>query len=335
MAQARRVLVTGAAGFIGSHVAAALVRRGDDVVGLDSFDAFYGRGLKERNRSAVEAAAEEPGAGSFELVEDDIRDAGVAERAVGGAGSVVHLAARAGVRPSIAEPALYADVNVRGTTLLLEAARTSGVDRFVLASSSSVYGNAEKVPFAETDDVSRPISPYAATKAACEHLAWTYHHLYELPIASLRFFTVFGPRQRPDLAIAKFLERVARGEAIEVFGDGSTSRDYTFIEDIVSGVLAAHDRIPEHGCRVWNLGGSEPTSLAEMVATVERVVGERAVIERKPMQPGDVVRTYADLTRSRAELGFEPRTGFEAGVRAQWAELRERLAGSAGAEAAR
>jgi UDP-glucuronate 4-epimerase len=236
---------------------------------------------------------------------------------------VIHLAARAGVRPSIEQPALYARVNVEGTTVLLEEARKCETcARFVQASSSSVYGNAKKVPFSEDDDVNAPISPYAATKRACELIAGTYHSLYGLPIASLRFFTVYGPRQRPDLAIGKFMRLLRDGQPIPMFGDGSTSRDYTFIEDIVAGVLASYDRIPEHGLRIWNLGGSDPVTLREMIDTIVRVTGIDAKIEQGPTQPGDVERTFADTARSERELGYRVSTTFEDGVRRQWEWLR-------------
>ena len=321
----RTVLLTGVAGFIGSHVAEALLARGDRVVGLDNLDDFYDPGVK---RATLEAIRSGPHGARFEFVEGDIRDE---ERvlsllASSDARDVVHLAARAGVRPSIQQPALYADVNVRGTTVMLEAARRTGVERFVMASSSSVYGNNAKVPFAETDDVSRPISPYAATKRSCELVAHTFHHLYGLPVACLRFFTVFGPRQRPDLAIMKFMRLMSEGRSIPMFGDGSTSRDFTYIDDIVAGVLASLDRIPEHGYRVWNLGGNDPVSLRDMIAAVAEAVGVEPAIDRQPMQPGDVDRTYADLTRSGAELGYAPTTPLAEGVRRQWAWARDRLA---------
>ncbi len=320
------ILVTGAAGFVGSHVCEGLLARGAAVVGIDNFDPFYSAEIKRAN--VVDAARDRR---RFRMIEVDIREkSGIEalferERFDG----VIHLAARAGVRPSIAEPALYADVNVVGTTVLLEAARRTKCARFIGASSSSVYGNNPKVPFAEADPVDHPISPYASTKKACELMGHTYHHLCGMPVAMLRFFTVFGPRQRPDLAISLFMRKIAAGEPIPVFGDGSMSRDYTFIGDIVNGVLAAYERIPAHGYRVWNLGGNRPITLSAMIEAVERVVGKRAVIDRRPTPPGDVERTYADLTRSAAELGFSPATGFEAGLAAQWTWMRS-MASSGG-----
>lgn len=320
------VLVTGAAGFIGSHVASALLARGERVIGLDNFDPFYPAELKRRNLAAVERSAAGAGsAGAWAFEEADICDAAALARVFGRErpAGVVHLAARAGVRPSIADPVGYARVNVLGTAVVLEAARAAGCGRIVIASSSSVYGNNPKVPFAEGDDVSGPISPYASTKRACELLAHTHRHLTGMPAACLRFFTVFGPRQRPDLAIGRFLRAIGRGEPIQMFGDGSTSRDYTYIDDIVRGVLSAYDRVADHGYRIWNLGGSSPVTLREMIAAAARVVGREPVVERRPAQPGDVERTFADLSRSRAELGFEPRTTLEEGMRRQWAWMRE------------
>lgn len=314
-------VVTGAAGFIGSSVAEELLRRGWRVVGLDNLDPFYDSRLKRANLAACAAA------GDFELVEADICD----QPAVGALLErirpelVIHLAARAGVRPSIEDPVGYARTNVFGTAIILDACARAGVGRIVCASSSSVYGNSEKVPFAETDDVSRPISPYASTKAACELIAHTHHALHAQPVAMLRFFTVFGPRQRPDLAINKFMRRIAAGEPIPVFGDGATSRDYTYIDDIVAGVLSAADAIGRHGFRIWNLGSDAPVRLDAMIDTVARVVGRPAAIDRQPPQPGDVDRTWADLTRSRAELGYRPSTTFEDGLRAQWDWLRRLL----------
>jgi UDP-glucuronate 4-epimerase len=315
------VLVTGAAGFIGSHVSEALLRRGQRVVGLDNFDPFYDRTIKLRNVASVRVAAPD----AFELVEGDICDADLVRSLLARVRpmSIIHLAAKAGVRPSIADPVGYARANVLGTSVLLEEARRAGVARFVMASSSSVYGNASKVPFSEDDPAAQPISPYAATKRACELLAHGHWHLTRTPTCCLRFFTVFGPRQRPDLAISLFLKRISRGEPIDVFGDGSTSRDFTYIGDIVRGVLAAHDRIDSFGHRVWNLGHSKPVTLSDMINTIARTVGRDPHIVRKPAQPGDVERTFADLTRSRAELDYSPQTAFADGVAEHWSWMSD------------
>lgn len=319
------VLVTGAAGFIGSHVCEHLLARRATVVGLDNFDPYYDPALKRHHVAAIESCAQRANV-EFAFEVGDITDASAMRRIferhkpVG----VIHLAAKAGVRPSIADPVAYMRANVVGTSVLLEEARESRCARFVMASSSSVYGNASKVPFGEDDPVDAPISPYAASKRACEMIAHAHHALTRMPTACLRFFTVFGPRQRPDLAIQQFLQRISRGESIRMFGDGSTSRDYTYIDDIVAGVLASFERIDRYGYRIWNLGGSHPTSLREMIATIERVVGKAARIEPAPAQPGDVERTFADLARSRAELGYEPRTPFERGVRRQWEYMQAR-----------
>ena len=311
----RRVLVTGAAGFIGSHLSERLLDRGDRVIGLDNFCDFYDPSVKRRH-------LERAGTGDrFELVEADIRD----REAVAAAferhrpQAVVHLAAMAGVRPSIENPHLYSTVNIDGTVNLLDAAVAGGCRSFLFASSSSVYGNNPKVPFAETDNVDHPISPYAATKKAGELICHAYHHLHGLPVYCLRFFTVYGPRQRPDLAIGKFLRLVAAGKPIPLFGDGSTSRDYTYIDDIVSGILAAMARCHDTGgYRVYNLGGSHPISLSELVATIGSVTGKKVAVERLPLQPGDVTRTWADLSRSEAELGYKPTTPTPDGIDRQW-----------------
>lgn len=320
----RTALLTGAAGFIGSHVAEALLARGYRVIGLDNLDSFYAETLKHANLDEI---ARSPRGDNFSFVKGDIREADAINQLVAQErpSVIVHLAARAGVRPSIQQPALYADVNLRGTANLLEAARAHNVERFVMASSSSVYGNNEKTPFSETDDVNEPISPYAATKRACELLAHTFHHLYNLPVASLRFFTVFGPRQRPDLAIMKFMRMVAKGEPIPVFGDGSMARDFTYIDDIVRGVLASIERIPEHGYRIWNLGSDRPVRLDAMIDAIGRTVGKSPIIDRKPNQPGDVERTWADLTRAKAELNYTTPTSFDQGLARQWEWLKPRL----------
>ena len=313
------ILITGAAGFIGSHLVDRLLAQGQSVVGLDNFCDFYDPAVKRRNLD--QALGHE----RFRLVEADIRDQDAVTAAFAShrPATVVHLAAMAGVRPSIENPAYYAAVNVDGTVNLLDAAVSHGCERFLFASSSSVYGNNPKVPFAEDDRVDHPISPYAATKKAGELICHTYHHLHKLPVMCLRFFTVFGPRQRPDLAIGKFLSLVSRGEPIPMFGDGSSSRDYTYVDDIVQGVTAAIDRCrPETGYGIYNLGGSHPVSLKDLIATIESVTGHKAQIQQKPMQPGDVNRTWADLTRSQADLGYRPTTTLADGITRQWEWLQ-------------
>lgn len=311
----RCVLVTGAAGFIGSHLCEALLARGFGVIGLDNFCDFYDPSLKRRNAEGL------LGRGRFDLIEADIQDRRglIGIFATHRPETVVHLAAMAGVRPSIEQPAYYAAVNVTGTVNVLDVAAAHGVERFVFASSSSVYGNNPKVPFAEDDPVDHPISPYAATKKAGELICHTYHHLHGLPIACLRLFTVFGPRQRPDLAIGKFLRLLAEDRPIPIYGDGSTSRDYTYVDDIVAGVLSATDWCRStRGYGVFNLGGSTPVTLRELVETIERVTGRKARIQPMPPQAGDVERTWADLTRSRAALGYQPQVPLKQGIARQW-----------------
>lgn len=310
------ILVTGAAGFIGSHVMNALAQRGDQPVGLDNFDPFYDRRSKERNIRE---------SGAAEVIEADICDPVALRNTFDRVRpqGVIHLAARAGVRPSILDPVGYARTNVVGTSAILSEAQRAGCARMVVASSSSVYGNNPRTPFAETDPVDDPISPYAATKKSCELIAHTHWALTKMPTACLRFFTVYGPRQRPDLAIATFMQRIAADRPITMFGDGSMSRDFTYIDDIVSGVLAALDRIPDYGYRIWNLGSDRPVRLDELVAAIGRTVGKEPVIERQPPQPGDVQTTWADLSRSRRELDYAPRTPFETGLARQWMWLRE------------
>jgi len=280
------------------------------VVGVDNFDPFYDAALKLAN---VEAA------GDHELVEADICNEGALRRVFERTRpeGVVHLAAKAGVRPSLKDPAGYARANVLGTQTVLDEAARAGCARVVIASSSSVYGNSRKTPFAEDDPVDAPISPYAATKKACELIAHAHHAIHRQPVACLRFFTVFGPRQRPDLAIATFMRKIRRGEEIDMFGDGSMSRDFTYIDDIVSGVIAAYDRIARFGYRVWNLGSDRPVRLDEMIAAIGRVLGTEPRVRRLPVQPGDVERTWADLARAGAELGYRPRMEFEEGLRRQ------------------
>jgi nucleoside-diphosphate-sugar epimerase len=321
------VLVTGAAGFIASHVTQALLARGVRVVGVDNFDRFYSREDKLRNWREATASAHPA---LHELVEADICNAGEMRALFARLRphGVLHLAGKAGVRPSIADPAGYLHANATGTAVVLHEATRSGCTRVVVASSSSVYGNpGTGGAFHEEMDVNRPISPYAASKRATELLAFAHHATTGLPIGLLRFFTVFGPRQRPDLAIMGFMRRIASGQAIEMFGDGSTARDYTFVDDTVSGVLGAYARTPQFGCRVWNLGNNMPITLRDMIAGVAQVVGKPASIEQKPMQAGDVERTCADISRAQSELGYQPRTRFEDGLRAQWQWLRGSIEG--------
>ncbi len=307
----RNVLVTGGAGFIGSHLVERLLGEGRwRVAVVDDFNDFYDPALKRRN---VEPHL---GREEFELFEADIRDRAALEEIFreGTFDVVVHLAARAGVRPSLAEPVLYTETNVGGTVNLLESAREHNVKQFVFGSSSSVYGENEKVPFAEDDPIFKPISPYAATKAAGELLCHTYSHLFGMRCIALRFFTVYGARQRPDLAIHKFARLISEGKPIPVFGDGTTRRDYTYVEDIVAGVRAAMD-YEASPYEVVNLGGSRTVSLSELIALLERELGQRAVIDRQPPQPGDVPQTFADVTKARRLLGYEPSTPIEEGIR--------------------
>ena len=320
----RTVFVTGAAGFIGSHVSEALLARGDRVFGFDNFDPFYDRRIKESNLAPLSAHP------SFSFVEGDIRDASALARWGEGIppDALIHLAAKAGVRPSVADPVGYADVNVHGTIRMLEWARERKVPKVLFASSSSVYGGNTKVPFSEDDFVDHPVSPYAATKKAGELLCHTYCHLYGMNVAALRFFTVYGPRQRPEMAIHKFTRRILDGKEIDLYGDGSSRRDYTYIEDIVSGVLGAMTAPP--GYRVYNLGESATISLSNLVALIEGACGKAAVRRFKPPQPGDVPVTYADISRAREEFGYDPRTSIERGVTLFVDWYRKRAAAEAG-----
>ena len=303
-----KALLSGGAGFIGSHLCEALLARDWQVVVLDNFDEFYDPAVKRAN---IRQCQEQ---GNFKLVEGDIRDRALVESLLQGrdVDVLVHLAAKAGVRPSIADPLGYQDVNVRGTACLLEAARKYELGKFIFGSSSSVYGNNKKIPFAESDSVDFPISPYAATKKAGELLCHTYCHLFGIGMTCLRFFTVYGPRQRPDLAIHKFTRLIEAGQAIPVFGDGSMSRDFTYVDDIVAGVLAAIDRC--EGYHIYNLGESEPIVLRDLVAAIEKALGKKAVIDRQPLQPGDVDRTFADISLARKELGYKPGTDLAKGL---------------------
>jgi UDP-glucuronate 4-epimerase len=304
-----RAIVTGGAGFIGSHLVDRLLDDGAEVIVVDNFDPFYARAIKEAN---LAVALRRP---RCRLVELDIRDAAGAKALMNQVrpDAIVHLAARAGVRPSIEDPALYADVNVLGTVHWLEAAsRLEPRPRFVYASSSSVYGDRPDAPFRETDSVDLPISPYAATKKACELLAFTFHHLHGLPVTGLRFFTAYGPRNRPDLAIAKFTRLIDRGDPVPMFGDGTTRRDYTFVGDVVDGIIRAVDQCTGH--HLYNLGNSHPIVLADLVDAIALALGKTPIIQHLPEQPGDVRQTYADISRAANELGYAPKTPISDGL---------------------
>jgi UDP-glucuronate 4-epimerase len=314
-----KVLLTGGAGFIGSHVSERLVSRGDDVVIVDSFDTFYDPEIKRRNIADVLASSR------AKLIEVDICERDALDAAIGNEGldAVVHLAARAGVRPSLERPMDYVRTNVEGTQSLLEIARAREIRPFVFGSSSSVYGDSTPVPFRESESANSPISPYAATKRAGELLCHTYAHLYGMSVACVRLFTVYGPRQRPDLAIHKFARLLSRGEAIPVYGDGSTERDYTYVDDIVDGIVAALDWTVASEAGVFevvNLGESRTTSLARLVEIIGSEMGVSPKIHRLPNQPGDVERTFADVTKARELFGYNPATTVEEGIRrfADW-----------------
>jgi UDP-glucuronate 4-epimerase len=317
LSRAERILITGAAGFIGSSLTDRLLCEGRRVLGLDCFDPFYPESHKRRNLRAALASDR------FALVEADIRDAKAVERvfATERFDAVVHLAALAGVRPSLEQPARYADVNVRGTAVLLEAAVRHGGPRVVFASSSSVYGERTEGPFRETDPVERPISPYAATKRAAELVAHTFHHAHGLSVTCARIFTVYGPRQRPDLAIRKFAELMLAGRPIPVFGDGSSLRDYTYVDDLVEGLVRAIDR--DLGFRLLNLAAGRQVQLLELIKQLESALGVSAQIDWQPPQVGDVPRTWGDIAAAREALGYAPAVAFEEGMRRFTAWLRE------------
>ena len=308
------ILVTGGAGFVGHHVAAALLARGDTVRVLDNLDPFYDPALKRHNLERLEAAA----GGRLEFVEGDLRDPDACRRAAAGIDATVHLAALAGVRPSILDPARYLDVNVVGTQRLLDALAETKGRPLVFGSSSSVYGGNTEVPYSEAHAVDWPVSPYAASKKAGEVVCHAWHHLTGTPVTCLRLFTVYGPGQRPEMAIHKFARLLLAGEALPFYGAGDTARDYTFVTDIVDGILAALDRA--RGYRIYNLGGSVATSLKQLVEMLERAFGARAELERLPEQPGDMRFTHADVGRAQRELGWRSRVTLEEGLRqfADW-----------------
>lgn len=319
----KTIIITGLAGFIPSSCSTVLRDAGWKVFGIDNFSNFYSKSWKEANLRAIGANV---ASSNIQFEQADITDAAAIDRIFSQVkpDAVLHLAAMAGVRPSIEQPAYYMKINMEGTANLLNAAVKNKTQKFVFASSSSVYGNQGSVPFSEEDPVMEPISPYAASKRAGELLCHTYWHLYKLPIFCLRFFTVYGPRQRPDLAIHKFSRLILENKPIPVFGDGTTSRDYTYIEDIARGVHAAIDKCDRY--RIYNIGGSDPVSLSDLIAGIEKAVGKKAIIDRKPAQPGDVERTYACLKRSTAELGYKPQVSIQEGLNRFAAWLKEHAA---------
>ncbi len=305
----KNYLVTGGAGFIGSHLVDNLLSEGNNVISIDNFDNFYSRDVKLKNISNALTFD------TFQLVEGDIRDRKILDDLFSNNyfDVVIHLAAKAGVRPSIEDPEGYYDVNINGTLNILEAMKAYDIKKMIFASSSSVYGNNKKVPFSENDVVDFPISPYAATKKSGELLCHTYHHLYDFKINCLRFFTVYGPRQRPDLAIHKFTKRILNGETIQMFGDGTTKRDYTYIDDIIQGIkLAIHNL---NGFEVFNLGESRTIMLKDLINIIENEIGEKAKIEKLPLQPGDVEQTFADISKAKELLEYDPQFEIEHGIR--------------------
>ena len=314
------ILITGAAGFIGSHLSERLLQEGSRIICLDNLDTFYDPQMKRENLKPLLAN------NNFTMIEGDIRDLKLLTDIFEGnrIDIIVHIAARAGVRPSIKEPLLYYDVNVRGTTNLLEMAKNYHVKKFIFASSSSVYGENKKVPFSEDDNVDFPISPYAATKKAGELISFTYHHLYGIPVSCLRFFTVYGPRQRPEMAIHKFTRLIYEGKSIPVYGDGTSRRDYTYIDDIISGITASVNA--ELGYEIINLGESKTIKLTELISLIEENLQKKAIIEWLPDQPGDVPVTFADISKARKLLGYAPCIDIKegAGRFVEWFLKREK-----------
>jgi UDP-glucuronate 4-epimerase len=305
----KHIIVTGGAGFIGSHIAERLLSDGHHVTVIDNFDSFYSRPQKEQNLVRCKTSP------NFNLIELDILDAeGLENKLTGSYDGIIHLAAKAGVRPSILNPVAYQQTNVSGTQNMLEFARKKNIKQFVFASSSSVYGINKNVPWSENDNLLFPISPYASTKISGELMGHVYSHLYNIRFIALRFFTVFGPRQRPDLAIHAFTKKMLNDEPIPFFGNGETRRDYTFVEDIVDGVISAL-QYDQTLYEIINLGNHHTVSLKEMVSTIETVTGRKAIIDQKPEQPGDVPQTYASIDKARSLLNYQPKTEFKEGVR--------------------
>jgi UDP-glucuronate 4-epimerase len=311
----KRILLTGGAGFIGSHVAEALLRNHTTLGIVDNLDEFYSPAWKKANLESIRKI------GPFDFFDQDICAIDRMREIVAGfrPDAIIHLAARAGVRPSIEQPRLYEQVNVAGTVNVLELCREFHVSRLIFGSSSSVYGASDRVPFSEGQSGLRPISPYAATKLTGELFCYTYAHLYKLPVMALRFFTVYGPRQRPDLAIHKFVARMEAGKPLPIFGDGETGRDYTYVDDIVAGVLGAleYDFSSTEGApfEICNLGNSHPVKLSELVGMLERATGKKAIAQREAPQQGDVPLTWAEISKAGKLLGYRPQTTLEEGLK--------------------
>lgn len=305
------VLVTGCAGFIGSHVCESLLEKGFGVIGVDNFDSFYSRQVKERNLGQFAALPH------FRFVEQDITDLdGLSEKTPAGFSAVIHLAAKAGVRPSIADPASYIDTNIHGTRNVLELMKMKGCRNMVFASSSSVYGDRPDTPFREGGAEDRPISPYAFSKRSAELLNYTYHHLYGINVVNNRLFTVYGPRQRPDLAIHKFVDLIANGKPIEMYGDGTTARDYTYVGDIVDGLIKSFMYLQEHGriYEILNIGNSHPVPLRQLIDQIAAAMNTEAIVRQVPVQEGDVSITYADISKAKSLIGYDPKTKMEEGL---------------------
>lgn len=313
------VLVTGCAGFIGSHVAEELLKRGDSVIGIDEVNDYYNIKQKKENLKILEKYE------NFKFFKKNLAEFKDIKQIFEGENIdyIAHLAARAGVRPSIDNPFIYEESNVKATLNLLELGKIFGIKNFVLTSSSSVYGNQQKVPFSEKDVVDTPISPYAATKKSCELIAYTYYHLHKLNVNVIRPFTIYGPRSRPDMAPFLFTKWISSGEKIKKFGDGTTQRDYTYIDDFVEGFISALDT--PLGFEIFNLGNKTPVSLNKFIETIENITDKKAKIEHLPMQPGDVDKTYADISKAEKLLGYNPKTSIEEGLEKLWVWYKENI----------
>jgi len=306
-----RILLTGAAGFIGSHLSERLLDLGHEVIGIDNFDPFYDRAIKEENLKKSKTY------NSFSFYELDFVTDLDELNGLPQFDLLIHLGAKAGVRPSIENPKSYIEANYTGTLNLLELLKERQIKKMVFASSSSVYGNCKNIPFTETEALDQPISPYAFTKRGCEMMNFTYHHLEKIDIVNLRFFTVYGPRQRPDLAIHKFVRKILNDEPIQMFGDGSTARDYTFVQDIVSGIVSSMNYVLENdNCfEIMNIGNNQPVKLNTLISAIEKTLGKKANIEQMPMQPGDVDITYSNIDKAKKLIGYQPTTSIEDGLK--------------------